>query len=126
ERRFSAAPSPPARRSARVREETIACHEPAALLWIVVSRVPSELTSRMFLGRFLVTCAAQTFWAVYDGALFILIGFAVAGAVHVLLDPSRIVRYLGGRDLRSALIAALLGAPIPLCSCGVLPTAVSL
>jgi HflK protein len=68
----------------------------------------------------------QTFWVLYEGALFILIGFAIAGAVHVILNPDRIVRHLGDRSLKSAALAALLGAPIPLCSCGVLPTALLL
>jgi HflK protein len=80
----------------------------------------------VFLIAFLVSAAQQTFWVLYEGALFILIGFAVAGAVHVLLDPDRIVRYLGERSLKAAAIAALLGAPIPLCSCGVLPMAMLL
>ncbi len=62
----------------------------------------------------------------YDGGLFILVGFAIAGVIHVLLDPDRVVRRLGGRNLRSAVIAALFGAPLPLCSCGVLPTALAL
>jgi HflK protein len=68
----------------------------------------------------------QTFWVLYEGAVFILTGFAIAGAIHVFLDADRIVRYLGARTLGSAFVAALLGAPLPLCSCGVLPTAVSL
>ena len=68
----------------------------------------------------------QTFWVLYEGAAFILVGFAIAGAIHVLLDADRIVRYLGARTLGSAVVAAVLGAPIPLCSCGVLPTAISL
>jgi hypothetical protein len=80
----------------------------------------------MLLVRFLAAIAAQTYWVLYEGAAFILLGFAVAGVVHVLLDPERIVRHLGGRTLRAAFVAAVLGAPIPLCSCGVLPTAVSL
>jgi hypothetical protein len=74
----------------------------------------------------LLSAAQQTFWVLYEGALFILVGFAIAGIVHVLLDPDRIVRHLGERSLRSAALAALLGAPIPLCSCGVLPTALLL
>jgi len=74
----------------------------------------------------LVSAVQQTFWVLYEGALFILIGFAIAGAVHVILNPDRIVRYLGDRSLKSAALAALLGAPIPLCSCGVLPTAMLL
>src|SRR5437870_93653 len=74
----------------------------------------------------LVSTVQQTLWVLYEGGLFILVGFAVAGAVHVLLEPERIVRYLGERSLKAAAIAALLGAPIPLCSCGVLPTAMML
>jgi HflK protein len=80
----------------------------------------------MFLINLLASAAQGTFWVLYEGALFILIGFAVAGVVHVLFDPDRIVRYLGDRSLRSAALAALLGAPIPLCSCGVLPMAMLL
>jgi len=72
---------------------------------------------------FLVAIAQQTFWVLYEGGLFILLGFAVAGAIHVLFNPERIARRLGERNLRSATLAALLGAPLPLCSCGVLPTA---
>jgi HflK protein len=74
----------------------------------------------------LVAVVQHVFWVLYEGALFILIGFAIAGAVHVVLNPDRIVRYLGDRSMRSAALAALLGAPIPLCSCGVLPTAMLL
>lgn len=75
---------------------------------------------------FLGSVFDHTIWVLYDGALFILVGFVISGAIHVLLDPGRIVRHLGERSLRSAGLAALLGAPLPLCSCGVLPTAVSL
>ena len=77
----------------------------------------------MILLDFLVAIAQQIFWVLYEGGLFILLGFAVAGAIHVLLNPERIARRLGERNLRSATLAALLGAPLPLCSCGVLPTA---
>jgi len=75
---------------------------------------------------FFAAMLAQTFWVLYEGAVLILLGFLVAGAIHVLLDPDRIVRFLGKRSIGSAAVAAILGAPIPLCSCGVLPTAVSL
>jgi len=75
---------------------------------------------------FVISAAQQSFWVLYEGALFILIGFAIAGAIHVFFEPESIVHYLGERSLRSAVIAALLGAPIPLCSCAVLPTAVLL
>ena len=75
---------------------------------------------------FLSTVLLQTFWVLYDGGIFVLVGFAIAGLLHVLIDPGRIVRHLGSRSLRSAALAALLGAPLPLCSCGVLPMALAI
>jgi HflK protein len=62
----------------------------------------------------------------YEGSLWILLGFIVAGALHVLIDPLRLARLLGERSVSACVRAALLGAPIPLCSCGVLPTAAAL
>ncbi len=80
----------------------------------------------MIVVDFLGAAVQQTFWVLYEGGLFILVGFAVAGTVHVVLNPDHIVRHLGDRSIKSAALAAFLGAPIPLCSCGVLPTAMLL
>ncbi len=57
---------------------------------------------------------------------YLLLGFGVAGALHVFV-PSRLFRrYLGGNTFKSVLWGAVLGVPLPLCSCGVIPTAMSL
>jgi hypothetical protein len=68
----------------------------------------------------------ETLRSVVEAAPFVLLGLLVAGLLHEFLDTSRIVSALGGRDLRSILTATFLGAPLPLCSCGVLPAALSL
>ncbi len=68
----------------------------------------------------------ETYRIVLDSGVFILLGFFLAGVLHEFVDTARIGRMLGGRDLKSILTAALVGAPLPLCSCGVLPTAVAL
>ena len=57
---------------------------------------------------------------------YLLLGFFVAGLLHVFVPGSLYSRYLSGADLRSVLLAALFGIPLPLCSCGVIPTAMSL
>lgn len=57
---------------------------------------------------------------------YLLLGFFLAGLMHAFLPPTLYRRYLGGNDLRSVVNAALVGVPLPLCSCGVLPTAMSL
>lgn len=57
---------------------------------------------------------------------FLLLGFFFAGLLHAFVPGVVYSRYLSGHGFRSVLYAALLGVPLPLCSCGVLPTAMSL
>lgn len=59
-------------------------------------------------------------------APYILLGFLVAGILHIFVHPQTIARYLGQGRIRSVIYAALLGIPLPLCSCGVLPTTAGL
>ena len=57
---------------------------------------------------------------------YILLGFLLAGLMHSFVPQTLYKRYLGGSSFKSVLNAALLGIPLPLCSCGVIPTAMSL
>ena len=57
---------------------------------------------------------------------YILLGFLIAGLLHVFVKPSAMSRHLAGGGLKPVVKAALFGIPLPLCSCGVLPTAVAL
>ena len=57
---------------------------------------------------------------------YILLGFLIAGLLHVFVRPETMSRHLAGHGWKPVLKAALFGIPLPLCSCGVLPTAVSL
>ncbi len=59
-------------------------------------------------------------------APYLLLGFAVAGVLRVLFPVSFVVRHLGGRGFSSVLKAAVLGVPLPLCSCGVIGPAAAL
>ncbi len=61
-----------------------------------------------------------------ESAIYILFGFLIAGILKVTVSPEKIFKHLGGKNLRSVFLASLLGIPLPLCSCAVLPTAVSL
>ncbi len=74
----------------------------------------------------LSSIAWETLVVFYEASVYLLIGFFVAGLLHVYLPADLIVRHLGRNDARSVGLAALFGAPIPLCSCGVLPAAASL
>lgn len=55
---------------------------------------------------------------------YLLLGFFFAGLLRVVFPSRVITRYMGGSNFRSVLNASLLGVPMPLCSCGVLPTGI--
>ncbi|MCR5036489.1 MAG: permease [Bacteroidales bacterium] len=57
---------------------------------------------------------------------YLLLGFGFAGLLHVFVPAQMYHRYLSKNDFRSVLWAAMIGVPLPLCSCGVIPTAMSL
>jgi uncharacterized membrane protein YraQ (UPF0718 family)/copper chaperone CopZ len=57
---------------------------------------------------------------------YLLLGFLIAGVLHAFVPSAIYSRYLAGTGLRSVVTAAAFGIPLPLCSCGVLPTAVAL
>lgn len=61
-----------------------------------------------------------------DAAPWMLSGLLVAGLVKAWMAEGTMRRWLGGRGFKPTLLAALLGAPLPICSCGVLPAAVGL
>ena len=66
-------------------------------------------------------------WAVLAAmAPYLLLGFFVAGVLSVLIPAEWVERHLGGRGLGQVFKAALVGVPLPLCSCGVLPVGASL
>lgn len=57
---------------------------------------------------------------------YLLLGFLIAGILHVFVPRSFYNKYLSRDNKFSVLYAALLGIPLPLCSCGVIPTAIGL
>jgi HflK protein len=61
-----------------------------------------------------------------ESAIYILFGFLIAGILKVTISPEKIFKHLGSKNFGSVFLASLLGIPLPLCSCAVLPTAVSL
>lgn len=59
-------------------------------------------------------------------APYLLLGFLIAGLLHAFVPPRFYSRHLSGRGMRPVISSALMGVPLPLCSCGVIPTAMSL
>jgi len=76
--------------------------------------------------EFLLQVAVEAWSILREASLFLLLGFTIAGVLAVLVPPRLFARLLGRGKIRSVLWASAVGAPIPLCSCGVLPTALGL
>jgi len=58
-------------------------------------------------------------------APYLLLGLCFGRILYALFPGAKMTKYLGKSNARSAFNAALLGVPLPLCSCGVIPTGVS-
>lgn len=71
----------------------------------------------------LIAAIWQTF---EESAPYILFGLFLSGLIQIFIDKERITKYLGQNNLLSVLRAGLVGVPLPLCSCGVIPAAMSL
>ena len=63
---------------------------------------------------------------VCEMAPYLLLGFFIAGVLHVFVPQKFYANYLSRNNKLSVVWAALLGVPLPLCSCGVIPTAIGL
>jgi uncharacterized membrane protein YraQ (UPF0718 family) len=61
-----------------------------------------------------------------EAAPFLLGGLLIAGLLAGAFRRERVERLLGGPGFAPIARAALLGVPLPLCSCGVVPAAISL
>ncbi|MEF3696396.1 MAG: SO_0444 family Cu/Zn efflux transporter [Desulfolutivibrio sp.] len=67
--------------------------------------------------------AAASLDVFVESAPYMLFGMFVAGLLRAFAPEGFIFSRLGGRGPGSVLWASLLGAPLPLCSCGVIPAA---
>ncbi len=61
-----------------------------------------------------------------DTAIWLMLGLSFAALIKGKIPDSLIKRWLSSHNTAGVLRGALIGAPLPLCSCGVLPTAIGL
>jgi copper ion binding protein len=66
-------------------------------------------------------------WKTYISiAPYLFLGLVFAGLLHVVFKKDFVAKHLGKANFFSVVKAAILGVPLPLCSCGVIPTAMFL
>ena len=75
---------------------------------------------------FIVNIFLEAWHLLLQSSMYILFGLLVSGLLRVFLSPHSVAKHLGQGRFRSVFKAALLGIPLPLCSCGVLPAAAGL
>jgi len=71
-----------------------------------------------FLNELWIILVESSFW--------LIVGFAIAGAVHAIVPREWMLKHLSGGGFFPVAKASLLGIPLPLCSCSVIPVAAGL
>ncbi len=75
----------------------------------------------------IMTNLLMEIWALLcEMSPYLLLGFLLAGLMHEFIPGKVYTKYLGSNSFKSVVLAALFGVPLPLCSCGVIPTAMGL
>ena len=66
----------------------------------------------------------EEFWSLcIETAPYLLLGMFFSGLIYIFIDSKFILKHIGSKSLSSILKSTLMGIPIPLCSCGVIPVA---
>lgn len=75
---------------------------------------------------FISEVLSESWQLLLQSAPYMLFGLLVGGLLKIFLSADYVAKHLGKGRFSSVLKASILGIPIPLCSCGVLPAAASL
>lgn len=76
--------------------------------------------------EFITEMLGASWHILVDSSPYIIFGLIISGLLRVFLNPAAVSTHLGQGRFTSVLKASILGIPLPLCSCGVLPAAVGL
>jgi len=75
--------------------------------------------------EFLLKYINELVYLMNEMAPWLLLGLVFAGLLKVFFPEDKVQKYMGKSTTKSAVNASLLGIPMPLCSCGVIPTGIS-
>ncbi len=73
---------------------------------------------------FLVDILTTTFYLFVEMAPYLMLGLVFVGLLNLFITKDMIAKHIGENNFASVFKAALLGIPLPLCSCGVIPTSI--
>lgn len=69
---------------------------------------------------------SQTWGMIAEMGPYLLLGLAISVLLHKYLRKTWILKLMGRRNLSSVMWGSVVGVPMPLCSCGVIPVTMSL
>jgi len=70
---------------------------------------------------------ALEIWSLFiQTAPYLLLGMLFSGLIYIFVDNKLILKHIGSKSISSIFKSTMLGIPIPLCSCGVIPVAATL
>lgn len=72
------------------------------------------------------TFFSELWMILVESSIWLIAGFAIAGIVHALVPREWMLKHLSGRGFWPIAKASMLGIPLPLCSCSVIPVAAGL
>ncbi len=70
--------------------------------------------------------ASHTWAMIAEMGVYLILGLAISVALHRFLKQSWVEKLMGKRTLSSVIWGSVVGVPMPLCSCGVIPVTMSL
>jgi uncharacterized protein len=77
-------------------------------------------------GDLLVTILKESWQVLNESAGYCLFGIFMAGLLRAFMADDFVMKHLGKNNITSVIKASLMGVPMPLCSCGVIPVAMGL
>ena len=86
----------------------------------------AETKKRLYMMTFLADYWDALLMMTAEMAPYLILGFFFAGLLRAFVPASMLKRHLAPRTMGSVVKAAAIGVPLPLCSCGVIPTSVGL
>jgi uncharacterized membrane protein YraQ (UPF0718 family) len=75
---------------------------------------------------FLITFLNFFYQILIENSFFILLGFLLAGFIHILLPSHLLEKLVGTSTMGGILKGILIGLPLPICACGIVPAAIAL
>jgi hypothetical protein len=74
---------------------------------------------------FVLDYISELIYLLNEMAPWLILGLVFAGLLKVFFPQEKVQKYMGKPTTKSAVNASLMGIPMPLCSCGVIPTGIS-